>query len=161
MATEAESTIGTALSRDSLAKLNIAELESMAQGLFGLKLSKGLAKVELIDSILSASYHAKGNAEMKIVEKDEKVEVPKGYVKIRVSPGDHNPSQRPIPVGLNFRMALIPVNKDIVMPAKWLPCLQDAVTTKYTMGRNPDTGREELMAHEEHRYPFTIIVDNR
>lgn len=161
MATDAESTVGTELTRDTLAKLNVAELEAMSQQLFGLKLPRGLAKIELIDSILSASRQAQGNREMKVVEKDAKVEVPKGHVKIRVSPGDYNPNHRPIPVGLNFRMALIPVNKDIVMPAKWLPCLQDAVTTKYALTRNESTGRDELTAHEEHRYPFTILVDNR
>ena len=161
MATEAESTVGTSLSRDTLVKLNIPELETMAQQLFGLKLQRGLGKQELIDSILGVSAQAKGNREMKVVEKGAKVEVPPGYVKIRVSPGDHNPNHRPVPVGLNFRMALIPVNKDIVMPAKWLPCLQDAVTTKYALQRNPDTGKEEFVAHEEHRYPFTILVDNR
>lgn len=160
MATEAESVKGTTMNRDSLAKLNIAELESMSQMFFGLKLPKGLSKVELIESILSASRQAQGNQEMKIVEKDTKVEVPKGYVKIRVSPGDHNPNHRPIPVGLNFRMALIPVNKDIVMPAKWLPCLQDAVARKYQVGRD-ESGKETLVAHDEHRYPFTLLVDNR
>lgn len=160
MATEATSEIGTLLSRDSLAKLNVAELEQMSVTFFGLKLPKGLSKVELIDNILGASRKAQGNQEMKIVEKDTKVDVPKGYVKIRVSPGDHNPNHRPVPVGMNFRMALIPVNKDIVMPAKWLPCLQDAVTRKYTVGRD-ESGKEALQAHDEHRYPFTILVDNR
>lgn len=160
MATEAESNIGTELTRETLTKLNISELENMSQLLFGLKLPRGLAKVELIDRILSASTQAKGNREMKIVEKDEKVEVPKGHVKIRVNPGDYNPNHRPVPVGLNFRMALIPVNKDVVMPGKWLPCLQDAVTDKYTITRNA-AGKEELTSHQEHRYPFTILVDNR
>lgn len=161
MATEAESVVGTTFDKNSLKKMKIDELEGMAKLLFGLQLPKGLGKVELIDSILSAARKASGNTEMKVVEKGAKVDVPAGHVKIRVSPGDHNPNHRPIPVGLNFRMALIPVNKDIVMPAKWLPCLQDAVTTKYTVGRDPDSRNETLLEHDEHRYPFTILVDNR
>ena len=160
MATEAESEVGTD-TRTALKKLTTIELENMARGLYGLNISNGMTKKELVDIIVNASQKFRGNAEMTVVAKDDKtVEVPKGYVKIRVSPGPHNPKNRPIVVGLNFKMATIPVNRDIIMDGKWLTCLNDAIESKAVIGTD-ETGRETLMWQDQHKYPFTILVDNR
>jgi hypothetical protein len=110
---------------------------------------------EIIEMIMNAARRLKGNAEMSIVNMNEEVEVPPDYVKIRVSPGEHNPNMRPIPIGVNFKMATIPPNKDVVMHKKWLPALEDAVQTKYFVDRS---GPEETLGwREEHTYPFSIL----
>ena len=162
MATEATPNTG-ANSAESLNKLTAIELENLARSLYGLNISNGTPKKDLIELIVSATQKYRGNAEMQVVSptaKPEDVEVPDGFVKIRVSPGPHNPKAPPIIVGLNFKMASIPCNRDVVMHGKWLSPLQDAVEGRAVMGVNEE-GREELQFVEGHKYPFTILVDNR
>jgi len=161
MAYEAESELGTNNPRDALLKLTVAELSSMARNLYGLNVGGATAKKELIDLIVNATQKFKGNADIQVVSEDaQDEEVPKGYVKIRVSAGPLNPRNRPIIIGLNFKMASLPVNQPIVMPGKWLTCLQDAVESKAVIGTGTD-GREELQWIEQQKHPFTIMVDNR
>lgn len=161
MANEATHEVGDIVSRDTLEKMNKSELATFGRSLYGLDISPATnPKNEMVDLIMNAARKFKGNAEMKVVNMNEEVEVPKGCVKVRVSPGDHNPGQRPIPLGLNFRMATVPVNKDVVMSGKWLPCLQDAVERKYFVSRGPD-GTEQLDWRDQHKYPFSVLVDNR
>lgn len=160
MAHEAESELGTESSHDALMKLSIKELFMLGRNVYGLNMSNGTSKKDLVDLIINAGQRNKGNAEMQVVSEDEDVEVPKGYVKIRVSPGQYNPKSRPIIVGLNFRQASIPVNRDVVMPGKWLTCLQDAVEDKASIGIDDD-GKETLIFTSQHKYPYSILVDNR
>jgi hypothetical protein len=161
MANEAESALGTENTRDALLKLSVAELSNMARSLYGLNIGHETAKKELINLIINATQKFKGNADIQVVSEDAAdEEVPEGHVKIRVSPGALNPRNRPIIIGLNFKMASLPVNKPIVMPGKWLTCLQDAVESKAVIGTN-EQGREELQWIEQQKHPFTILVDNR
>lgn len=161
MANEATHEIGDIVSRETLKKFNKSELATYGRVNYGLNVSpSNNTAEEMIDLIMNAARKFKGNAEMKVVNMGEAVEVPKGYIKIRVQPGDHNPNQRPVPLGLNFRMATVPVNKDVVMHGKWLPCLQDAVERKYFKTRTSD-GEETLGWNDQHKYPYTIMVDNR
>ena len=152
---------GDIVSRETLKKFNKSELATYGRASYGLDISPTTQTAEeMIDRIISAARKFKGNADMKVVRMNEEVEVPPGYVKIRVSPGRHNPAERPIPVGLNFRMATIPVNKDVVMHGKWLTCLEDAVERHYFKTRGQD-GDETLGYSDQHKYPFSILVDNR
>lgn len=163
MADEATSEIGTVVSRGLLEKFNKTELVAFARLTYGLNVNIDQnAKEDLIELIMNAARQAKGNEEFRVLPKDDaKAEVPKGYVKIKVSAGAHNPKNRPIPVGLNFKMATIPVGKEVIIPGKWMPCLEDAVQRKYSVGYDESTGRETLVWNDQHAYPFTILVDNR
>jgi hypothetical protein len=149
------------ISRQSLEKLAKAEICNIGRLAYGINMNVNEPKKTLIDLVINAAHKFKGNAEMRVVEMNEEVEVPAGYVKIRVQPGDHNPNARPIIVGLNFKMASIPCNKDVVLHGKWLTCLEDAVETKYSVRKSTETGRDELVVNEQHKYPFSIMVDNR
>ena len=161
MAEEATPAVGEEFSRDMLTKMNKQQLVAFAKLTYGLNLvAEQTHKEELIDFIMNAARKFKGNAEMTVVKMGADVEVPPGYVKIRVSPGDHNPNNRPVPIGLNFRMATIPVNRDVVMSGAWLPCLQDAVERRYFVGKDHH-GDETLDWNDQHKYPFSILVDNR
>lgn len=158
---QANPVVGDIVSRDTLLKMNKNELSGYATTVYGLSINpEQTHKEEMVDFIMSAARKFKGNAAMKAVKMNTDVEVPEGYVKIRVSPGDHNPKSRPIVVGLNFDMATIPVNKDVVMHGKWVPCLEDAIERKYYVTRN-EHGVEELDFNDQHKYPFSILVDNR
>jgi len=158
VAVKATPEIGDEISRDMLAEMDHASLVMFARLNYGMTslTTSSNPREEVIELIMNAARKYKGNAEMKVVSMNEEVEVPPGYVKIRVQPGANNPNQRPIPIGLNFRMATIPVNKDVVMHAKWLPCLEDAVQTRYYVDRS-DPDREKLGWMEQHSYPFSIL----
>lgn len=161
MVDETTPEVGAAVSRETLAKMSKPELSGFANQFYGLNLKPDqYPKEEMIDFIINATRKFKGNAEIRVVKANTNVEVPDGYVKIRVSPGEHNPKKRPIIVGLNFAMASIPVNKDIVLPGKWMVCLEDAVERKYSVGED-DYGNETLDWTDQHKYPFSILVDNR
>ena len=104
---------------------------------------------------MSAARKYKGNSAMRVVKDEDKTKCPADHVKIRVSAGKYNPNQRPIIVGLNFEMASIPCNKDIIMHKKWLTCLNDAVRTNYFVDK---TGVEETLGYQyEHQYPFSVL----
>jgi hypothetical protein len=153
--------VGEIISRDTLVKMNKNELVQFARHSYDLNLNaEQTHKEELIDFIMSAARKFKGNAEMKYVRMNAPIDVPEGYVKVRVSPGDHNPNNRPVVVGLNFVMASVPVNMDVVMHGKWLTCLKDAVERKYFVSRQ-DNGRETLDYNDQHKHPYSILVDNR
>ena len=153
--------VGDIISRDTLSKMNKNELVQFGRVSYSLSLnSEQTHKEELIDSIMSAARKFKGNIEMKAVRMNTPIDVPTGFVKVRVSPGDHNPNNRPVVVGLNFQMASIPVNMDVVMDGKWIPCLEDAVERKYYVKRG-DNGREMLESNDQHKHPYSILVDNR
>lgn len=164
MATEANPAVGedSILSRDTLEKMTKQELAKFAQAMYNLRLApEQQDKREMVDQVLSATRRFKGNSDMLVVkENDKTTEVPPGYVKVKVSPGDHNPNNRPVIVGLNFQMASIPVNKPVIMPGKWMTCLEDAIERRYFVGRDQH-GDDTLDWTDQHKYPFSILVDNR
>jgi hypothetical protein len=158
-ANEAAPVVGEEISRELLSEMDHPSLVMFARLNYGLTniSTKSHPREEIIDIIMNYARKYKGNAEMAVHDMNaEEVEVPPGYVKIRVQAGEFNPNNRPIPVGLNFRTATIPVNKDVVMPAKWLPCLEDAVQTKYYIDKS-DPNNETLGWMEQHSYPFSIL----
>ena len=161
MATKANPAEGDVLSRDTLSKMSKHELAKFAKTMYSLSLNPEQShKDEMIDQLMSAIRRFQGNSDIRVVQQGDKTtEVPPGYVKIKVSPGDHNPHNRPVIVGLNFKMASIPVNKEVILPGKWMTCLEDAVERKYYVGRD-ETG-ETLDWTDQHKYPFSILVDNR
>ena len=158
VAVEATPEIGDEVSRSMLKEMDHASLVLFARLNYGMTgmTTQSNPREEVIELIMNAARKYKGNAEMKVVPMNEKVEVPPDYVKIRVQPGSNNPNQRPIPIGLNFKMATVPVNKDVIMHKKWLPCLEDAVQTKYFVDRS-DPAKETLGLMEQHSYPFSIL----
>jgi hypothetical protein len=158
-ASEASPVVGVGVSREYLEGLDHEGVVMFARLNYGLAQisTKSNPKEEIVDIIMNAARKFQGNSEMSVHDMNTAdVEVPPGYVKIRVQSGENNPNKRPIPIGLNFRMATIPVNKDVVMPDKWLPCLEDAVQTRYFIDKS-DPNNETLGWMEQHSYPFSIL----
>jgi hypothetical protein len=155
---EATPAVGDVINRQVLEDMTHADLVMFARLNYGMQgvTTKSSTKADLVDLMMNLARKLQGNAEMKVVEMDEEVEVPPGYVKIRLQGGKYNPNNRPIPVGLNFRMATIPVNKDIVMHGKWLTCLKDAIRTEYFVDRS-DPHEETLGRMDSLSYPYSIL----
>lgn len=155
---EAAPAIGDVINRQALSDMGHGELVLFARLNYGYTdiSTKTTPKEDLIELIMNAARKFKGNAEMKVVDMGQEVEVPPGYIKIRVQGGKYNPNNRPIPVGLNFVMATIPVNKDVIMDEKWLVCLKDAVRTEYFTDRSDPTDIT-LGWNESHSYPYSIL----
>ena len=153
---------GAVFTRDTLSKMKKHEITGMIRMLYGVSINpEQYSKADLIDQGMKLARQYKGNADMRVVKKNDKnVEVPEGFVKIRVSPGEYNKKARPIILGLNFDLCSVPVNRDVVMHGRWLPCLEDAVERRYALGEDDD-GNETLVWSDQHKYPFSIIVDNR
>ena len=149
---------GAVMSREALEAIDHDGLLAYGRLQYALPISKSHNdRNEIIEMILEAARKFKGNAGMTQVSTDDTRTLGMGQVKVRVSPGPHNPNNRPVIVGMNFEMASIPVNIDTIMDEKWLPCLSDAVRTNYRVGKDPLTGEDTLEYTDEHQYPFSVL----
>lgn len=156
---EATPVVGDVINRQILNDMGHEGLVLFARLQYGIDgvTTKTHAREELVEMVMNYARKYSGNAEMKVLKRGEEgAEVPPGYVKVRVQAGKYNPNMRPIPVGLNFKMATIPVNKDVIMPAKYLVCLEDAVRTEYFVDRS-DPNNETLGWQESHSYPYSVL----
>ena len=154
---KAERAVGETVTRADLEIMDHDTLILFGRLQYDLQLVKAQnPKNECVDLLMAAARKFKGNSSMRILSTDDnKTKCPDDHIKIRVSAGKYNPNQRPIIVGLNFVMASIPCNKDIIMHKKWLTCLQDAVRTNYYMDKS---GVEPELAYQlEHQYPFSVL----
>jgi hypothetical protein len=146
-----------ALDRQALEELSHEELVAYANINYGLEVNKGYSVPDLISMISRTQQQFKGNDSIKVVNaRDTHTEVPPGHVKIRVQPGKYDRIPRPVVIGLNFKLATIPVNKDVIIPEKYLVCLQDALQD--TLHQYKDE-QGELVTEilQEHAYAFSIL----
>jgi hypothetical protein len=135
-----------------LDRMNKMELVKEANSRYGLGVNKGFKKADLVQMIMSAQKKFTGNSEVSVAQTSD-AEVPPGYVKLRVRPNKYDKTPRPAIIGHNFKMVSIPVNKDVIMPAKYLSCLEDAVQDTYF--QDPET--REMVKSTEHTYPYSIL----
>jgi hypothetical protein len=142
---------------EDLKEMTKKELLAIANGVFDLKMNGSYAKEQILEAIQRAQGKYKGQAEVNVLsDNDDSTKVKPGYVKIRLQPGRYNPKNRPVFVSHNFKPALIPVNKDVILPVRYLTVLQDAVQRRYHQEDGED-GKPELVMQEEHSYPFSIL----
>jgi len=145
-----------ALGRQELESMDIEQLVVYANMNYGLEVNKAFAKHDLINMIDAAQRKFKGNENIRVVNADDVGKVGPGMVKIRVQPGKYDVVPRPIVVGLNFKLATIPVNRDVIIPAKYLVCLEDAVQDTFHQHKN-DHGELETVIQQEHAYAYSIL----
>ena len=138
-----------------LSNLETDDLVKTANLHFGLGVNKHYQRHDLINMILQSSRKFKGQAGIRVVSKGDSSPVPPGHVKVRVQPGKYDKVPRPIIVGHQFKMASIPVNRDVIIPNKYLTCLQDALGD--TFFQDPDDPDRELVIQAEHAYSFSIL----
>ena len=124
---------------------------------YGLNVNKGFAKPDLISMISRSQQQFKGNDQIQVVNaSDNSKSVPPGFVKIRVQPGKYDKIPRPVVIGLNFKLATIPVNRDVIIPAKYLVCLEDAIQDTLHQ-YSDDMGELVTEIQQEHCYAFSIL----
>lgn len=140
------------MERETLQKLNIKELVAYANSTFGLNVTKDYQKNDLINMIEQSQRKFKGNAGIRVLSKGDTSACPPGFIKIRVQPGKYDKTPRPIIIGHNFKLCSVPVNKDVMLPAKYLVCLSDAVQDTYFQ-----TEEGEFVCQPEHAYSYSVL----
>lgn len=140
-------------SREELEAMDEMDLISYANLNYGLGVNKEMPKYELVNLLDRTQRKFKGNENVRVLRRGEEYTCRPGEVRIRCRPGKHDKVPRPIIVGHQFKIASIPINVDVIIPAKYLTCLQDAVQDTYF--QDPET--RELIRQEEYTYDFTIL----
>lgn len=141
------------MKRDQLAQMEMPDLVRYANEHFGLGVTKDYNKFDIINQIEQSMRKFKGNAMMRVVGDGDKGPVPPGMMKIRLRPGKHDRIPRPVIVGHQFKIASVPVNRDVIMPAKYLVCFEDAVQDVYFT----DEVTKEWVCQEEHAYSYSVL----
>lgn len=138
---------------EELEAMTKKELVAYANLQFGLGVNANYNKAELVKLIERTQRSYKGNEGVRVVKEGSNDRCRPGEVKVRLRPGKYDKVPRPVIVGHNFKLAAIPVNQDVIMPAKYLQCLQDAQQDVYF--QDPETN--ELMQQKEYTYDFTVL----
>ena len=138
-------------SRTELMDMTKDELVVYANSTFNLNVNKQFNKADLVEQIMSARGRFSGNANVKIAGEDDTV--PPGHVKVRIRPNRYDKTPRPAIIGLNFKMASVPVNKDVILPAAYLSCFAYAQEDVYF--QDPDT--QELVRTKEYAHDYTVL----
>lgn len=141
---------------DTLKKLNIAELVEYGNQNLGLGVTKDYAKGDIINMILQGQRKFKGNAAIRVLSDGDTSKVPPGMIKIRVRPGKYDRIPRPVIIGHQFKLCSVPVNRDVLIPAKYLVCFEDAVQDVYFQQDNDD-GTKEFVCQKEHAYSYSVL----
>lgn len=141
------------MEKSTLEKLTIAELVAHANSNFGLNVNKDFSKPDLINMILQSQRKFKGNAGIRVMDAGDKSATPPGHIKIRVRPGKYDRTPRPVIIGHQFKLCSVPVNKDVILPAKYLACFEDAVQDTYFQ----DEETKEFVCQPEHAYSYSVL----
>lgn len=141
------------MEESTLKKLTIQELVDHANSNFGLHVTKDYAKGDIINMIMQSQRKFKGNAGIRVLAKGDTTKCPPGHVKIRIRPGKYDRTPRPVIIGHQFKLASVPVNKDVILPIKYLVCFEDAVQDTYFQ----EEDSKELVCQPEHAYSFSIL----
>lgn len=141
------------LTEQELDGMDDLELVRLANTRYALNVSTQYQHAELVGMIFKAQKKFKGNADVSIVDEDDDTKLKPGFIKVRVQPGNYNPKNRPIFISHQFKPATVPVNVDVVMPAKYENCLKDAIRSEYFM----DDDTNQLIKQNVHSYPFSVI----
>jgi hypothetical protein len=141
------------MNREELEQLSITDLVMYANLNFGLGVTKDYNQFDIINQIEQSQRKFKGNALMRVVDEGDDGPVGPGMMKIRVRPGKHDRIPRPVIVGHQFKIASVPVNRDVIMPARYLVCFEDAVQDVYFT----DELTKEWVCQQEHAYSYSVL----
>jgi hypothetical protein len=139
--------------REDMEGMNVPDLVAHANLTYGLGVNKDYQKHDLINMIEQSQRKFKGNAGIRVLNPDEEMEVPPGYMKVRIRPNKHDRIPRPAIIGHQFKVCSVPVNKDVIIPQKYLPCFEDAIIDVYFT----DPATNEFVCQREHTYSYSIL----
>lgn len=151
------------MNREELTELDKDELIAIANEKFGLNADRRFKEDKLVDMILEQHWKGQGNGENTAAEMDEDgmYEVPPGGAVVELQAGPYNPYKRAVPLGVSGKLIYCPVEKPVVLKAKYLEVLRNARRGTVTQTRNPQTGGYEDHWKDSSAYPFSIHYHNK
>lgn len=141
------------MNREEMEALDSQELINYANLNFGLGVNKDYNRFDIINQVEQAQRKFKGNATMRVVGEGDDGRVGPGMMKIRIRPGKYDRIPRPVIIGHQFKIASVPVNRDVIMPARYLVCFEDAVQDTYFT----DEVTQEWVCQQEHAYSYSVL----
>lgn len=121
---------------------------------YGLSLSTKYSKQDLIAYIQDAARKFKGNDSIQIGEHLKSEELPPGCAEIQLHRTELNKNQNAAIVGLNGKMASLPIGNQFWCPLEYVEILKNAQRIEYEQDWTSDPPK--LIPREIHSYPFTI-----
>lgn len=151
------------MNREELTELDKDELIAIANEKFGLNADRRFKEDKLVDMILEQHWKGKGTKEGDVAEMDDDgmYEVPPGAAIVEIQAGPYNPNKRPVPLGVNGRFVYCPVERPVVLKAKYLEVLRNARRGTVTQTRNSQTGMYEDHWKDSSAYPFSMHYHNK
>lgn len=136
------------------------DLISIANTEFDLGVNKKFTKKEIAAMIMAAQKSGvRSDVEVlrgEAREKASETDLPEGYCVLKVSRSPNNPKGRPIPVGMNGKISVIPTGIPIKAPEWLLEILHNAVTE--TIVKDDELDEEKVVKSPS--YPFTVLKHN-
>ena len=121
---------------------------------YGLSLNTKFSKHDIINYIQDAARKFKGNENIQIGEHLKVEELPPGCAEIQLHRTELNKGMNAAIVGLNGKMASLPIGKQFWCPLEYVEILKNAVRVEYEQDWTSDPPK--LTPREVHSYPFTI-----
>lgn len=129
------------------------ELVKYARMTYNLSVNNRYQKHEIIAAIKDATKKFSMNKHLQSSGSIASSGLQPGYSEIQLHRTELTKGQRAAIVGLNGRMASLPIGEKFGCPIELVQVLNDAVGIEYE--KNPDT--DELEERKTHTYPFTIF----
>jgi hypothetical protein len=129
------------------------ELVKYANMTFGLSLTARYAKHELVETIQQAQQKFQLNDNLQFGASLEEGLKP-GYAEIQLHRTELLKGLKAAIVGLNGKMASLPIGTKFGCPLEYVDILQNAVRMEYV--QDTSVNPPELLENPVHAYPFTI-----
>lgn len=130
------------------------ELAKYGVATYGLSLTTKYSKQDLIGYIKDAAQKFRGNEQIRVGDGLKNEDLPPGNAEIQLHRTDLNKGMRACIVGLNGKMASLPIGKEFWCPLEYVEILKNAQRIEYEQDWTSDP--PQMVPREVHSYPFTI-----
>lgn len=140
---------------EMLAGWDKKELIKYGNATYGLGLTAAMNRPDLINAIQQSAKKFALNQTIKVGEHLAEQEVTPGFAEIQIHRTEMTKGMNNVIVGLQGRMASLPIGTRFWCPLELLGVLQDAVRFEYEQDKSVNP--PELIEREVHSYPFTVL----
>lgn len=147
---------------DQLMEESHNDLVSIANSEFNMGLNKSFTKKQIATLIMNQQRTGKvHNEDIEVLRGDrsknyQDEKLAPGYAIIRLQRSKNNQSGYPVPYGIQGKVGLIPVGKNIKVPEYVIEILSNALKEEIMKDRD----MEEEQTIMSHAYPFTVLKHN-
>lgn len=141
--------------RELLEGMTKPELIKYGNATYGLSLTAKYTNADLINAIEQSAAKFQLNSSIKTGTAIEDKELPPGMAKIQLHRTELNKGEKSAIVGINGKLASLPIGAKFWCPIELINVLNDAMRLEYELDRT--TEPPELIAREVHTYPFTVF----